>query len=272
MATQLPVRGLARRVPTIRRPTANGRTTVLLGVAGLVLLGLASCTTLHRPQHRSQDPPKRDVTNRTGPSLHQSQPSKTPTEKVREPEAQSQTRTRTESLREVGDDERIIFAVGNKRLDITLHDAAEKGNIGKIRRLLDAGDQVDGKDVFGRTPLFYAIVKGRAEVCRLLLYVGAHVETVVGGQPLLHYAVRIIGKDEALTELLLANDADPNSLGDDGRTAMSRAAELGHFGSVRLLLGKGADPELKDKTGRTASDYVGEANKAEFEALLRQPR
>lgn len=81
-----------------------------------------------------------------------------------------------------------------------------------LRALLAAGTT-------GYTPLIYAAREGHADVCELLLSLGA----------------------------------DPNAATrSGGATALQRAAYTGHLAVVRLLLAAGAAPAQQDADGQTA--------------------
>ncbi|HOL70854.1 MAG TPA: ankyrin repeat domain-containing protein, partial [Bryobacteraceae bacterium] len=78
-----------------------------------------------------------------------------------------------------------------------LHEAVKSGNIERVRALLDAGADVNGRDRLGGTPLHEAIWNGNAAIAALLIERGADVNarhTEAGSTPL-HYAV-ITGRVE----------------------------------------------------------------------------
>ena len=62
-----------------------------------------------------------------------------------------------------------------KAPDISIHDAAESGNIEAVKQHLAAGADVNAKGKDGRTPLYYAVVFGRKEVVELFIDKGADV-------------------------------------------------------------------------------------------------
>ena len=62
-----------------------------------------------------------------------------------------------------------------KAPDISIHDAAEKGNIEAVKQHLAAGADVNAKDVEGITALHYAAGDGHKEVVELLIAKGAEV-------------------------------------------------------------------------------------------------
>lgn len=145
---------------------------------------------------------------------------------------------------------------------------AALGDLGKVRELLAVeGVELDGFDVFYRTPLSAAAEAGRVEVVRELIALGADVDksnAVVGSPrstPLAAAAISASAERGAVLELLLAAGADPDKIGADGRTALMHAVErdVGFFGrigdfavSTRTLMAAGADLEIRDPYGLTA--------------------
>ena len=53
--------------------------------------------------------------------------------------------------------------------DISIHEAAMKGNIEAVKQHLAAGADVNAKDQNGKTPLHYAAWKGHKEIAELLI-------------------------------------------------------------------------------------------------------
>ena len=49
-------------------------------------------------------------------------------------------------------------------------------NLNKIKRLIEAGADVNAKDVYGRSPLHYAVQENNVAITKLLLSVGAKVD------------------------------------------------------------------------------------------------
>ena len=65
-----------------------------------------------------------------------------------------------------------------KAPDISIHDAADSGNIEAVKQHLAAGTDVDAKDTsdsLSMTPFHYAVANGHKEVIELLLVKGADV-------------------------------------------------------------------------------------------------
>jgi ankyrin repeat protein len=62
----------------------------------------------------------------------------------------------------------------------------------------------------------------------------------------------------ATVRLLLERGADPELADDRGRTALLIAAERGHAGIVELLLAAGADPGRRDREGLGLAEIAAE--------------
>ena len=105
-----------------------------------------------------------------------------------------------------------------------LHDAAFNGDVERVRKLLEKGENPNAQSRDGWTPLHNAAS-------------GDHVDVVA---------------------LLLERGADPNIQNKDGSTPLHKAASRGHVDVARLLLEHGADPTVKDKNGATPLDVARE--------------
>ena len=102
-----------------------------------------------------------------------------------------------------------------KESDISIHDAANAGNIEIIKEQLAAGVDVNTKGVGGMTPLHRAAREGHKEV----------------------------------VEFLIANSADINAKDKMGRVPLHRAAREGREAIVEMLITKGADINVKSTSG-----------------------
>ena len=187
-----------------------------------------------------------------------------------------------ESLR--GRSGRAVPAEG-KAADHPIHEAADAGDLERVRQLLDAEPQLIGRaDRKGGTPLHRAVMAAAHPVIELLLARGADVHARHGAGPgddegyaavdfqpidlaLFWHRRRDVdtarvllrgGADHDLTVAAALGDlagvtamldADPGRIREVracGKRPLSAAVELGHEAIVRLLLARGADPNWSE--------------------------
>jgi len=99
--------------------------------------------------------------------------------------------------------------------DISIWDAAEKGNIEAVKQHLAEGVDVNAKHGVGQTPLREAARWGHKEIAELLIAKGADVNAKHGnGYTPLHDAA--YGGHKEIAELLIANGANVNAKTDGG--------------------------------------------------------
>lgn len=137
-----------------------------------------------------------------------------------------------------------------------LHDAAAKGDLQKVRALVEKGYEVNSGDSHGQTPLHRAIDEGNFECALYLLKeAGACMEIVDvhGNTPLelLHYQNPA---NKSLYEELLAHTLSSLHHDADLFHHMMKINNI-HLGKT-LLNDKAYIPWLLDKDGYTAFDYL----------------
>jgi ankyrin repeat protein len=157
-----------------------------------------------------------------------------------------------------------------KQLDAhEIHDAVRQGDIGKVRALLhDNPKIVNAKDDRGRTPLFFASMRGHREIAQLLIANGADVNArdAYGDPPLYH--ATLAGHRE-IVENLVHHGAEINEIMEEG-TPLSLAIYRGHIGVAELLIKMGADVNLKMKNGETVLHHAAEmGDRAIIEVLVK---
>jgi cytochrome c2 len=120
-----------------------------------------------------------------------------------------------------------------------LGDAAKKGNVAEMERLLASGADVNEPGGLG-TPLHWAAMNGHVDAVKLLVAEGAHLEAQSSmlGTPL-HAAARF-DRTKAV-EALLAAGANPNSRDKDEFTPLMRAIVEKRVAVVETLLSGNSD-------------------------------
>tara|TARA_B100001029_G_scaffold151796_2_gene134498 strand:+ start:1939 stop:2478 length:540 start_codon:yes stop_codon:yes gene_type:complete len=123
-----------------------------------------------------------------------------------------------------------------KAPDISIHGAADEGNLEAVKQHLAAGTDVNAKDEGDVTPLHYAAIFGHKEIVELLIANGADVNAKddVGVTPLIFAATKEIA------ELLIAKGADVNAKTNDGMTSLDMATGDKHLKTADLLRKHGA--------------------------------
>jgi ankyrin repeat protein len=125
--------------------------------------------------------------------------------------------------------------------------AAEEGDAATLESLLREGVDPNAGDMFDRTALQAAASKGRLDIVRKLINAGANVNGN-GGVALTCAACS--GHLEMMSHLL-KNGADINAVERDGTTPLHRAAACNQLESVKLLLDRGAKVNAQRITGAT---------------------
>jgi ankyrin repeat protein len=133
-----------------------------------------------------------------------------------------------------------------------LHGAASGGHETVVRLLLEKGVDITAKDKDEWTALHWAAENGHEAVALLLAEQGGVnlelKEKKWGHTPLVRAAR---GGHRATVRVLLNKGANPNVQDHRGHTPMYRATKFGHSEVVKMLLEKGANPNIQNNKGRT---------------------
>lgn len=128
-----------------------------------------------------------------------------------------------------------------------LHYASSQGHLQLIRQMQGAG--IESRDVNWESALHQAIQNGHVSSVKLLIELGADVESVDGGYSALQLACRF--GHEGLVDLLLGRGANLETKTFVSSTALHIAAECGQQFCVEKLLNRGAKVNAQDASGLT---------------------
>jgi len=149
-----------------------------------------------------------------------------------------------------------------------LADAAMRSDGAEVRRLLQAGLEVNASQADGATALHWAAYHGDTALARLLLEAGA--DTAVanrnGSTPMWLAANQ---GDAAMLQTLLEGGASANEELPLGRRPLMLAARSGVVAAVQVLLDQGAEPNASEtQRGTNALMQAADQGHAEVIALL----
>ena len=138
-----------------------------------------------------------------------------------------------------------------KDLNNKLIEAARRGKLAFVKKLLDDGADVNATNYIGQTALMLAAANRHVDVVKLLLEHGADVNATddIGRTALM---LAVADQNIEVAKLLLEYDADVDATEINGLTALIVVAGFGHAEIVKLLLEYGADVGVRDGTGQTA--------------------
>jgi len=128
---------------------------------------------------------------------------------------------------------------------------------------------METRDTDGNTALLRAVNSGDTFEVRRLVEAGADVNAAnnSGVTPLMNAGG--MGNKEAV-ELLIKKGANVNHRTPGNYTPLMQAALVGQMEIVKIFLDAGADPAVKDTGGRTAADYADEHKHNDIVQLLKE--
>ncbi|HEY3416578.1 MAG TPA: ankyrin repeat domain-containing protein [Armatimonadota bacterium] len=142
------------------------------------------------------------------------------------------------TIQQLLESQRELVEASNQDGMTPLHFAAYLGDEKLVCELVRRGARINVRDVYGRTPLYFATSQRHVAAVRALLHAGADpnistLETFEAREAPLHMAARL-GDGEIIT-LLLAHGADPTMIDDLGRTPAYIAQQLGQLEAVKIF-------------------------------------
>ena len=133
-----------------------------------------------------------------------------------------------------------------------LHEAAAKGDVAEIEKLVAEGERINIQDARSRTPLHVAVYLKRHEAARALLRLGANPNALeIDRYDIVTIAA--VANDLKMLNIALAGGASARNITSryDG-TALIAAAHLGHTEVVQMLITAKAPLNHVNNLGWTA--------------------
>lgn len=138
-------------------------------------------------------------------------------------------------------------AAGDDR-EQELFDAATRGEVDRVRALLDRGADIDARFSNGTTVLHWAVfADSPSEIHDYYEGLGKPHDTYWTPKP-----------DAPMTALLIARGAKVDAVDAKGETPLHQAVIGAALPAARALLAAGANPMLRDRKGRTPLDVARE--------------
>ncbi|WP_264337014.1 MULTISPECIES: ankyrin repeat domain-containing protein [unclassified Wolbachia] len=182
----------------------------------------------------------------------------------------------------------VVKILKQAQLDKKLFTAVESGDLNEVTNLITQGDYINAtdksaktslrysayeganigaKDLYGWTPLHYAIYRNDLDILKFLLGKGANIEAKdINDETPLHIAAKDNNKSKVV-RLLLDNGARTEAKNKVGWTPLHYAAYKDNLDVCKLLLERNADVEAKNTYDETPLHVAAEnSNKSKVTA------
>lgn len=165
----------------------------------------------------------------------------------------------------------VAQAILEKRPVLDLHAAATVGDLARVRELVEADPlSVATYSVDGFPPLGLAAHLGHADIVEYLLSKGADANQVSKNRGRFTALTGAVSSGHAsVVRKLLEAGADPNYWYQGGFTPVLEAAMSGNLPILELLVASGGDVTVETEQGKTALSIAAENHHPDVEAWLR---
>ena len=149
-----------------------------------------------------------------------------------------------------------VVTISPAEAEELLRQSSLDGDLEKVKESLEAGAGVNAVDMEGHTALMFAAFNGHSEIVLELLQQEASLDRRdVFGRTALPYAAT--GPFPETVRILLDKGAEPNVVDSEEHfSPLMHAAAEGNLDVVKILLEAGADPILTDVDGDDAASFA----------------
>jgi len=128
--------------------------------------------------------------------------------------------------------------------ETTLAQAVKSRRYSIVEKLVAKGMNINERDKFNRTPIYYAIEEDDAEMNLLLIRKGANLKNrdMLGETPML-YAVK--NNKYVAIQQLIKNGGNPNDKNSNNESLLQCAIDNNNYSMVKLLIENGANTQAK---------------------------
>ncbi|WP_265023236.1 ankyrin repeat domain-containing protein [Wolbachia endosymbiont (group A) of Epistrophe grossularia] len=156
-------------------------------------------------------------------------------------------------------------------LDKKLLVAVQDTGLNEVKDLINQKANINAKDMYGWTPLHFAASRNKLSVVEFLFNNNANINAkdVYGNTPL-HVAAQYSSNLEIVKFLLDKDISGINNITNNGWTPLHVAIQGNKLNTVELLLGRGADIEVRDIYNQTSLDLATRKGYLDIAGILKQ--
>jgi ankyrin repeat protein len=156
-----------------------------------------------------------------------------------------------------------VSALLNAAASASIADAAERGDMGRVRALLKQAADVNAAQADGMTALHWAAMRDAVDLAQMLLYAGASVKATTRINAYTPLLLAAKNGNRAVMDLLLKAGADANAHTSNGTTVLMFAAASGDTDAVMVLLDHHAEVNAMESVrGLTPVMFAAASNRA----------
>jgi ankyrin repeat protein len=162
----------------------------------------------------------------------------------------------------------VLFVAITAGAGSEVADAAQKGDLAAVKKLIQQKANVNAAQVDGATALHWAVYRNDAQIADLLIRAGADVK-VVNSEGVTPLSMAALYGNAAMIDKLIKAGADARQRGPNGESMVMLAARNGNPQALTVLIEAGADVNAREPVrGTTALMWAVEQKHPEAVKVL----